>query len=101
MLSLIADTIWLLCVVVFSVAEAVLYTLYPKPKKSIRGETAVVTGAGHGIGREYALQLARLGARVVCWDINPTTCEKTKYCTALYKRAALKSVSQRGRVSFA
>ncbi|KAF2344100.1 Short-chain dehydrogenase/reductase SDR [Trinorchestia longiramus] len=29
-----------------------------------------VTGAGHGIGRELALQLSRLGAKVVCCDIN-------------------------------
>lgn len=29
-----------------------------------------VTGAGHGIGREVALQYATCGATVVCMDIN-------------------------------
>jgi NAD(P)-dependent dehydrogenase (short-subunit alcohol dehydrogenase family) len=29
------------------------------------GEVAVVTGAGRGMGRTYALELARRGAKVV------------------------------------
>ena len=36
----------------------------------IPGKLTLVTGAGHGIGRELALQLSALGARLVLWDIN-------------------------------
>lgn len=34
------------------------------------GQAAVVTGAGRGLGREYALDLARRGARVVVNDVD-------------------------------
>ena len=33
------------------------------------GKIAIVTGAGGGLGRHYALELARRGARVVVNDL--------------------------------
>ncbi|MGH1369571.1 MAG: SDR family NAD(P)-dependent oxidoreductase [Maritimibacter sp.] len=36
----------------------------------LAGKTAIVTGAARGIGRAYALRLARLGANVVISDLN-------------------------------
>jgi NAD(P)-dependent dehydrogenase (short-subunit alcohol dehydrogenase family) len=36
----------------------------------LTGKVAVITGAGRGLGREEAMQLARQGARVVINDIN-------------------------------
>ena len=35
-----------------------------------RNSRAVVTGAGSGIGRAFALELARRGGRVVCADLD-------------------------------
>ncbi len=36
-----------------------------------------MTNLGHGIGQALALQLADLGAKVVCWDINEQSAEET------------------------
>jgi NAD(P)-dependent dehydrogenase (short-subunit alcohol dehydrogenase family) len=44
-------------------------------KHSIEGRTAIVTGAGGGLGREHALFLARWGARVVVNDVNLAAAE--------------------------
>jgi NAD(P)-dependent dehydrogenase (short-subunit alcohol dehydrogenase family) len=41
------------------------------------GAVALVTGAGSGIGRATALELARKGARVVAVDRDPDTADKT------------------------
>jgi NAD(P)-dependent dehydrogenase (short-subunit alcohol dehydrogenase family) len=38
---------------------------------------AVVTGAGSGIGRAFARELARRGGRVVCADLDETTAKET------------------------
>ncbi len=45
--------------------------------KVSRHSRAVVTGAGSGIGRAFALELARRGGRVVCSDLNPVTAKAT------------------------
>lgn len=39
-------------------------------QEKLKGKVAVVTGSGRGLGRAYALRLARLGADVVINDIN-------------------------------
>lgn len=45
-------------------------SIVPRPLRSVSGEVVLITGAGHGIGREVALKLGGLGAIIICVDIN-------------------------------
>ena len=56
----------------------------------IRNKTVVVTGAGRGIGRAIALQLARHGADLALFDLNADDLEEAK------KLCAAQSVQARG-----
>jgi 3-oxoacyl-[acyl-carrier protein] reductase len=56
----------------------------------VRNKTVVVTGAGRGIGRSIALQLARRGANLALLDLNPADLDA---CAAL---CAAESVQARG-----
>lgn len=70
--------LWTLLLIALSaIWENISRLIVPSEGKSLRNEVAVVTGAGHGIGRQLALQLAREGVKVVCWDINGKTVEET------------------------
>lgn len=46
-------------------------------KKPSYNARAVVTGAGSGIGRSFALEIARRGGSVVCADINEEAAQET------------------------
>jgi len=74
----VKDVVFLIFYLIFSVIEEIFRQIWPKADKDVRGEVAVVTGAGHGIGRQLALQLVQLGVRVALWDINKTGAEETK-----------------------
>jgi NAD(P)-dependent dehydrogenase (short-subunit alcohol dehydrogenase family) len=52
-------------------------------------KTAIVTGAGQGIGKAAALRLAGEGANVVVVDINPKTAEQTAEEIQVLNRRAL------------
>jgi NAD(P)-dependent dehydrogenase (short-subunit alcohol dehydrogenase family) len=46
--------------------------------KRFQDKVAIITGAGRGLGAQYAKDLAREGAVVAIWDINAANLEKTK-----------------------
>ena len=48
-----------------------------KLSRSIKGKTALVTGAGSGMGRATAYLFADEGAHVACCDVNEATAEET------------------------
>uniref|UniRef100_A0A0B7BGP2 Short-chain dehydrogenase/reductase 3 n=1 Tax=Arion vulgaris TaxID=1028688 RepID=A0A0B7BGP2_9EUPU len=77
----VADTVLeilhVLFVIITGYISALISAFFPPARKSITGETVLITGAGHGIGREFSLEIAKLGAVVVLWDINEENNKKT------------------------
>lgn len=57
--------------------ESLLKFFIPKKRKSVVGEITLITGAGHGIGRLTAYEFAKLGSKLVLWDINKHGIEET------------------------
>lgn len=50
--------------------ESFYLLVVPPEEKDVSKDIVLVTGSGHGIGRELAIQYAKTGAKVVCVDIN-------------------------------
>ncbi|XP_029663820.1 short-chain dehydrogenase/reductase family 16C member 6-like [Formica exsecta] len=62
--------------ILYYICESIYYKIFGLQKKSVAGEIVLITGAGHGIGKELAIQYALLGAIVVCIDVNQQSNEK-------------------------
>ncbi|KAG7198724.1 hypothetical protein KM043_001715 [Ampulex compressa] len=71
-INFLYDVILFIGMAIVYLTEAAILTLIPYRyrAKSIKGEVALITGGAGGIGRLIAVKLAKLGARVVIWDIN-------------------------------
>lgn len=59
---------------------SVVQTLFPflKPRKSVKDDIILITGAGSGIGQLMSIEFAKLGAIIVAWDLNEKSLSKTK-----------------------
>lgn len=44
--------------------------LFTAEARDVSNDIVLITGAGHGMGKELSMQYSKLGATVVCWDIN-------------------------------
>ncbi|XP_039381171.1 short-chain dehydrogenase/reductase family 16C member 6-like isoform X2 [Mauremys reevesii] len=69
-LSSISETLKFLILLGYYYFEAFILFICPPCKKNVAGEIVLITGAANGIGRQIALNFARLGATLVFWDID-------------------------------
>ena len=68
--STILKEIWeILLIFLHSIYASLMRVIWPSPGKSLLGEIALVTGAGHGIGRELSLQLGKKKRSARCTSI--------------------------------
>lgn len=74
---LMVDVAWVVFNAICATFQAAYELFRPPPLKTVRLETAMVIGSGRGVGRQIAMQLADLGAIVVCIDINHQNNEDT------------------------
>ncbi|PIO60768.1 hypothetical protein TELCIR_17726 [Teladorsagia circumcincta] len=82
MLDQIVETVVVLvkCVVLTIIASVkALLPMGILPRKSVKGQVVLITGSGSGLGRGMAVEFAKLGAKVVLWDINEKGNLETKH----------------------
>lgn len=69
-LKLIVDLLLMLAQFSYHFIEGIYWAVKGVEPTPIKDETILITGTGHGIGKELALQYAALGGNIVCVDIN-------------------------------
>ncbi|EDV34402.1 uncharacterized protein Dana_GF20987 [Drosophila ananassae] len=74
---LVVDILVLIAKFWYTIAEAIVGLFRPPPLEEVRGKVVLITGTGHGMGKQMALQYGQLGATILCWDVNEQTNNQT------------------------
>lgn len=72
-----SDFFTLIATVISVYIECISSLFFQRVEESVKGKVVVVTGAGHGLGKELVTLFAERGARVALIDINKVNNEKT------------------------
>ncbi|GAB1289907.1 17-beta-hydroxysteroid dehydrogenase 13 [Apodemus speciosus] len=76
-MNLVLELVLLVGIIIYSYLESLVKFFIPRRRKSVAGQTVLITGAGHGIGRLTAYEFAKRKSRLVLWDINKHGVEET------------------------
>lgn len=74
---LVLDLLFLLVKFWLYTIHAIYLNIKGVEERDVSNDIVLITGAGHGIGKEVSLQYSALGATIVCWDINETLNQET------------------------
>ncbi|KAH8343364.1 hypothetical protein KR059_008987, partial [Drosophila kikkawai] len=74
---LVVDIVMLIVKFWIAIVEAIVNLFRPAPLENVGGKVVLITGTGHGMGKHMAQQYAKLGATVICWDVNEQTNNQT------------------------
>ncbi|KAK3578259.1 hypothetical protein CHS0354_011582 [Potamilus streckersoni] len=71
-LAILKEILYAFIIFIYDLIVAIIKTILPASVQgnNINGETVLITGAGSGIGRCLAIRFAKLGCRLVLWDIS-------------------------------
>ena len=70
MIKFLLPVFLLLPFLLVCIVESLMKLFIANKRKSVTGEIVLITGAGHGIGRQTAYAFAKLKCKLVLWDIN-------------------------------
>ncbi|KAJ0182274.1 hypothetical protein K1T71_001643 [Dendrolimus kikuchii] len=76
-IRILFEVVWTILRTNYEILKAIIKWFIPPEPKDVSDEIVLITGAGHGMGREVALRFGKLGAIVICVDINPQGNEET------------------------
>ncbi|XP_053311770.1 estradiol 17-beta-dehydrogenase 11-like [Spea bombifrons] len=76
-MNVFLELLLLLLTLIYSYLESFVKLFIPAKRKSVSGEIVLITGAGHGIGRDTATEFAKLQSVLVLWDINKNGLKET------------------------
>jgi all-trans-retinol dehydrogenase (NAD+) len=82
---------------IIAILQAIITAIIPPAKKSVQDDVVLITGGGQGLGREMAMLFAKLGSKIVLWDISEECVHKT--ATEIQSSTACKAYAYKCDVS--
>ncbi|CAF4558681.1 unnamed protein product [Rotaria sp. Silwood1] len=62
--------------IIMAFTRAIVFSIFPAPKKSINDEIVLITGSGGVLGRALAIEFSKYGAFLCLWDIDEVENQK-------------------------
>ncbi|CAF3933864.1 unnamed protein product [Rotaria magnacalcarata] len=63
--------------VIMAFTHAIIFSIFPAPRKSINDEIILITGSGGVLGRALAVEFSKYGAFLCLWDTDEAENQKT------------------------